>query len=191
MKPFKIVNLLIFGSLWFSGCMQFNNNSREQINCNANSNQKMTKQMDTSTIAIIPFETSFHWIFENCENFKPTSLSTDDLSTIEEILKECLAMYNAAMEKQFEDCKNKRPELVLEKKDFVIGIENYKRQYIPVINGCGEKEVWVNCFCDYFEKDFDWKTKIVSVEDGGNCYFNLKINLSTGKYYDFMVNGRS
>ena len=28
-----------------------------------------------------------------------------------------------------------------------IGLMNYKRQYLPVLNDNGEKIVWINCFC--------------------------------------------
>jgi len=72
-------------------------------------------------------------------------------------------------------------------KDFVIDLKKYKRQYIAVINSKGEKEVWVNCFCDTWKKN--WRKELIFVLDGGNCYFNLKINLTKGEYYDLMVNG--
>ena len=29
------------------------------------------------------------------------------------------------------------------------------------------------------------------VDDGGNCYFNFKINLTTKKFYDLRVNGEA
>ena len=29
------------------------------------------------------------------------------------------------------------------------------------------------------------------VDDGGNCFFNVKVNLNTGQYYDLMVNGNA
>jgi hypothetical protein len=64
---------------------------------------------------------------------------------------------------------------------------DYKRQYVSIINSIGEKEVWINCFCDSFYKD--WKKQILHVDDGGNCFFNLKVNLSTKKCYDIFVNG--
>jgi hypothetical protein len=33
------------------------------------------------------------------------------------------------------------------------------------------------------------ENKMFGVEDGGNCYFNFKINLITKKYFDLGVNG--
>ena len=42
----------------------------------------------------------------------------------------------------------------------------------------------------YLNKLNELKQKdLIFVNDGGNCYFNLKINLTTGQYYELMVNG--
>lgn len=64
---------------------------------------------------------------------------------------------------------------------------SYRRQVIAVRNTHGEKVVWINCLCR--PDDDSWKTQITMVMDGGSCYFNLKINLATKKFYDFFVNG--
>lgn len=65
---------------------------------------------------------------------------------------------------------------------------NYRTQLIAVRNKNGEKEVWVNSFCEIWGGE-RWKTQIMSVDDGGSCYFNFKINLTTKKYYNLEVNG--
>jgi hypothetical protein len=65
--------------------------------------------------------------------------------------------------------------------------EKYKRQYVAVTNKNGDKEVWINFLCQTYADD--WKTSIKLVQDGGNCYFNLKINLTREKCYDLSVNG--
>jgi hypothetical protein len=71
----------------------------------------------------------------------------------------------------------------------VIDLKRYKRQYIGVTNEKGEKEVWINCFCiDPHNPKMNWKKEFVMVKGGGNCYFNLKVNLTTKKYYDFDTN---
>ncbi|WP_299316759.1 hypothetical protein [uncultured Maribacter sp.] len=54
------------------------------------------------------------------------------------------------------------------------------------VNYSGVKEVWI-IFCSTTASD-KWRTNIVAVEDGGNCYFNIKINLNTKKYYDLDIN---
>ncbi len=55
-------------------------------------------------------------------------------------------------------------------------------------NKNGEKEVWVNCFCNYIGDEI-WKSHTVWVYDGGKFAFNLKINLKTKRFYSFGVNG--
>jgi hypothetical protein len=57
------------------------------------------------------------------------------------------------------------------------------------MNTKGDKEVWVNCFCR--NAVGNWKEELILVQDGGNCYFQLKVNLNTKKYYEFTVNGNA
>jgi hypothetical protein len=140
--------------------------------------------VDTSVVAILPFDTTQYWVFKDS---KPTDLTNDDLLKIEKILNKCIYDYNPDQERQFKEINDKHPEYKLDKKNFTIDLTRYKRQYVAVINSKGEKEVWVNCFCNTWNKN--WKTNLIMVHDGGNCYFNLKINLTTGQYYELMVNG--
>ncbi len=76
-----------------------------------------------------------------------------------------------------------------EKGDSVLSIDlirtNYKRQLIPSIGNNGKRLVCVNCFCSEMLK---WRTSIVMVDDGGECYFKIWINLDTGKVEIFSVN---
>jgi predicted choloylglycine hydrolase len=62
----------------------------------------------------------------------------------------------------------------------------YKRQYFPYISKDGSKHVKVVCFC---ETNFNWKKNIVDVLDGGDCYFNVIINLDLKTYSDLDING--
>jgi hypothetical protein len=64
----------------------------------------------------------------------------------------------------------------------------YNRQYIPFFKD-GQKHVWVNCFCDGVEHFPNWKKQVITVYDGGGCYFNVLINLSEKKYSRLYVNG--
>ena len=145
-----------------------------------------TLEIDTSKIAILPFETSQYWVFKNC---KPAELNSSDLKSIDTILQECIDNYNPKKEKEFNESKKQSPNQRFEIKHFTIDLTRYKRQYVAVTNEKGEKEVWVNCFCTTFNQD--WKKVLIFVKDGGNCFFNLKINLTTGKYYELMVNGEA
>jgi len=68
-----------------------------------------------------------------------------------------------------------------------IHLTDYKRQYIPSLNDTGQRVVWINCFCEAHGED--WKKNIVGLDvmDGGNCFFNLKINLSDLTFREFAV----
>jgi len=70
-----------------------------------------------------------------------------------------------------------------------IEITRYKFQIIPLQSKTGQKLFWVNSFCD--KGDTKWKNEIYSVKDGGKCFFNLKINLTTQTYFDLVVNDSS
>ena len=143
-----------------------------------------TFEIDTSIVAILPNKTTHHWVFKGG---KPTKLTSDDLLEIEHILLKCIVEYNPYQEKKFEEINAKHPDDNLDKNNFILDLSRYKRQYVAIINSSGEKEVWVNCFCDAW--DTAWKKNLIVADDGGNCFFNLKINLTTGQYYDLMVNG--
>lgn len=137
------------------------NRSKENQN-----KQTKTIYIDTSEFVILPFETTLNWVFKDS---KPTELTNDDLLKIETIFNKCMNAYN------------------LDKNNLKIELGRYNRQYVAAENSKGKKEVWINCFCR--EWDINNRKQIVSVLDGGNCYFNLKINLTKGEYYELMVNG--
>src|SRR5688572_21668365 len=160
--------------------------SCEQAKTHNQKNLDQPIQADTSLFAILPFDTTQHWFFKDGQ---PTGLSSKELSRIEHILKKCISDYNPEQEKRIEEINKEHPEYKLNKDHFIIDLSKYKRQYVPVLNAKGEKEVWINCFCNTWNSD--WKKNVIFVHDGGNCYFNVKVNLTTGKYYELIVNGEA
>ena len=143
------------------------------------------KQTDTSVIAILPFIDSGIGVFKKG---KSAQLTPIDLSEIEKLLTDCINKYNMEQEKKFNAISKEHPN-TFDENNFVIDLKHYKRQYIAFINEKGEKEVFINCFCRDWGKN--WKKEIIMVKDGGNCYFNLKINLTTKTQYDLQVNGEA
>lgn len=140
--------------------------------------------VDTSMIAIMPYDSTESWGFEN---EKPAKLTSSDISKIEKLLNSCINEYNVPQQKLYNEVKARYTKEQIRKENFIIDLKRYKRQYEVIINAKGEKEVWVNCFCS--SHDENWKKEPQITLDGGNCYFNLKINLSKYTYYDLMVNG--
>jgi len=76
-------------------------------------------------------------------------------------------------------------------------IKNYYRQYLCFNNDDKEKMVYVYAFCDIPKRSSmdhemeseGWKSHIISVYEGGPCYWKMKINLTQTKYLDVTVNG--
>jgi hypothetical protein len=142
------------------------------------------KDNDTVDYAVLIFDIKNTWLFKNV---KPTNLTPQDVHDIDKLLNKCIAAYNPKQQMEFDSISKKHPDYNLKIQNFVIDLSRFKRQYFPVINEKGEKEIWINCFCRTDNED--WRTRLISVRDGGNCYFNLKINLTLKTYYDLMVNG--
>ena len=166
-------------SLFLFSCGQTKTNNQTQT-------LEAVPEIDTSTFAILKFDTTDTWLFKNV---KPTSLTKNEIKETEKLLKQCIDQYNPGQQLQFDTISKAHPEYNLQLDDFLINLSRYKRQYVPVVNSAGQKEVWVNCFCDHF--NFDWRNQIVKVNDGGNCYFHLRINLMTKSFYRFSVNGEA
>ncbi|MDO3627372.1 hypothetical protein [Mucilaginibacter sp. BT774] len=126
---------------------------------------------DTSKYVILKLNSIPGYIFDN--SYKPAELSEGDITTIEKLIDKSVQKYNKRAKKYL----------------LIKNLSGYYKQFIIVTNATGEKEVWANCFCDVFPQNFSWKKKILSVFDGGSCFFQLKINLTTKRIYDFSVNG--
>jgi hypothetical protein len=194
MKSIKCGNcsILIFIIISFCCCGQKKTNTVVQ-------EPNIADFPDTTKIAILPYDTiNCRWFFKDCSQ---AELTYEDFVTIESILKECIATYNMEEEAHFKEMCNKYPQSASDIRRDSIDLTRYWRQYIVVINPQGEKETFINFFCNQPEdiiEDGDeirfvpsdrWKSRLVVVMDGGKCYFQIIINLNTKKWYDFMVNG--
>jgi hypothetical protein len=168
----KLSSSLLF---FLFSCAQTSNNQPKTSKTNI-------PDIDTSKYAILKFHTTDTWL---SKNGKSTSLTNDEIEEIEIILGQCIDSYNPDQILQFDTISKVHPEYNLKVADFIIDLSRYKRQYLPFINCAGQKEVWVNCFCSDFA---DWRNEVLMVSDGGNCYFNLIINLATKIFSIFIVN---
>ncbi len=127
----------------------------------ANSVEKI--KINKGKIAIIEYDKNWVFPFKNAES---AQLNDTDFKEIERLLIECATKSNE-----------------------LLPLKKYYRQYVVVKNENGEKEVYINCMCELVGLDFaDWKKELIDIADGGNCYFNVKINLSSKVYYNLMIN---
>jgi hypothetical protein len=142
--------------------------------------------LDTSRYAIFKFDSNNCWVFN--KNDKPTELTDQDINKIEKLLVKCISNYNIKQKKYSASIKKSHP--YIDETQFFIDLPKYKKQYLAIINSKKEKEIWVNCFRPSHDADFNyWRKKIVRVNDGGNYFFNVIINLTRNKYYQFRENG--
>ena len=142
--------------------------------------------LDSLDFNLIDYDTSYDYIFP--VTFKPTNLSDMEIMECETLLNSFIADYNEEGIKRFDEMTKKYPNGQFEIEDFKIELKDYGRQYMTVVSDKGDKIVYVNCFCD--PTHFNYRDKeLVQVDDGGNCFFNFKVDLKTKKIFDFMENG--
>lgn len=125
--------------------------------------------IDTSSYTIINFDSIDNW--PGFHDVTSTTLTDDEIQEIEKVLKECIDNYNPRQQKLFDSLSKAHPNHGLLARHYVIDLSRYKRQYVPVLNSKGQKEVWINCLCS---GEFgDWRNGLVMANDGGNCYLTL------------------
>lgn len=112
------------------------------------------------------FNSKFYDCFK--EDFKPYDLSEKEINELEMLLIKCI-----------EENKSKMTRPITE----------YQKQLIAAKNLKGEIEVWVNCNCKEENEEFQYS--ILDYNDGGDCHFNLKINLSKNTYSELYINGEA
>lgn len=131
--------------------------------------QNGSKQFVESKCVVLKWDKSYNWIFSSV---KSSTLTDSEIKQVQDLLKRAVLDHN------------EKTKFVAEK---IPSNKSYYIQLLPVINGKGQKEVWINCFCSVDGNK--WKNEICLVKDGGNFFFNLKINLTLKTFYAFMVNG--
>jgi hypothetical protein len=139
-------------------------------------------QIDFDYVQIIPQVEEKKYRFSDYDQHY--EMNATDIKEAEQIL------YNAVKEHQNEYTLTLTPET----------LGGFKRQYVAYFNQKGEKIIWINGFCDVLDipteialgefemKPFDWKAKILDVDDGGDCYWQIMINMDT-REYKLRVNG--
>lgn len=134
---------------------------------------KLTSFVDTAVYAILPYDSSammgMNWHYKDARPGVITPKGVDSLETIVD------STYKAF---------TKDSTAYLHK---LMPLETYRRQYVALITADGEREVWVNFFCASF--NIGWREHVVIVDDGGTCFFQLFINVKSGKASELIPNG--
>lgn len=142
--------------------------------------------LDTIDIHVLKADTSvLHYIFPGVT--RTEKLNKGELLECERLVQKYVAEYNKLGLARYEELQRQDPGVPYVKTSFTIELEEYGRQYIAVIEN-GQKIVYGNFFCE--PKMFTYRAEeLVLVNDGGNCFFSMKINLNTKKVYDYHENG--
>lgn len=69
-------------------------------------------------------------------------------------------------------------------------LESYTRQYWGTITPDGSRAVYANFFCDAGRLD-QWRTDLVMVLDGGDCYFQTLYDIEDNVFVWLAINGES
>ena len=148
---------------------------------------KGQSKLDTSNYVLFKTMDSAPQVFDS--RFEITSLTKSEIIKLENLLTKNIVEYNTSKKIKCDSLIKIKTENIL---NFCnpIKLSKYKRQLIAVVNFKGEKEVWVNCFrpSPAFNPT-DWRKRIISVDGGGEYFFNVIVNLTTNKFQDLKVNG--
>jgi hypothetical protein len=116
--------------------------------------------------ALFTYDSSFHKMFRSdCSHY---DLKTSDLIKVDSVINSCIKENRESIKKP---------------------ITQYIKQCVAVKDSGNEVIVWVNLICGRKESWTNYYYNIIKVHDGGDCFFNLKINLNTLKYFDLIING--
>ena len=129
-------------------------------------------RVDTSLYVVLKYDSSVDMATNiKFDKAEATTLSIAEVNDMEQLIDSSYQDYNK---------NNPRRQLFGP-------LSAYKRQYVAIVNGKGQKEVWINFFCSSL--DFDWKHHVLIVDDGGVCFFQLRINLAIRKAGELIPNG--
>jgi len=153
------------------------------IGCNPS---KILTKTELSNYAIIELKEKTYAPIDR--EFKPAKLSEVEIKMLKEIIQIAISENNIKQLIGLKEYNERNPTENKTETGFELSLENMQIQLVPYFNNIGEKWVWVNVFCEDEYLNF-WREDIVVVEDGGNCHYNLKINLNHNTYSDLQING--
>ena len=113
-------------------------------------------------------------MFYNMREATGYKASDNDVIQSEKILRDCII----SIEQQYATLKT-------------INMNQYIRQYIGYKTVNGDKYLWVNglCYVPDDEEIPDWRTEVIEIVKGGDCYFHVEINLDLGQCENINVHG--
>ena len=128
----------------------------------------------------------FEGVIFGCPNDLSRDFHTCWIPTVEEVGKMEKSLKTALLAGRIKYFKGLNLQENQSRRDsFATPFFKYKRQYFGILKN-GRKVICVNLFCGEAPH---WKEKKVEANDGGNCYIQIKYDLQTEKYFDYIENG--
>lgn len=124
-------------------------------------------------IAVIKFDPTYHRNIFGIEG-KSAEISEKEIDEANKIVEREFNVYNS-------------------NQTVKINFVDYKFQYFVALTVKNEKVIAVNAFCnanDNWTKT-EWRTQLIMVEDGGNCFGHMTINLTAKTNSKFQPNGNA
>lgn len=88
--------------------------------------------------------------------------------------------------------QNRNPETVKKYgKLLKFGDSDYFRQYVGYVDSKGNRIVFINAVCKSYGQKSDLKKNWIFVLDGGSCFYQIKVDLTSKKCTDFSANGEA
>jgi len=159
------------------------------FSCKNSTDKEEQKHLDDKiTIdenAVILLNSNHNEWLEKNYGYQQWEPNVDDLKIVQEVIEKAI----------------QNDEFYFLEEPLKANIEKYYRQYIPYINENGERIIKINAFCKILESPpypekginewtkMDSKNHYISVDDGGDCFWRITINIDKREYKNLMVNG--
>ncbi|MEP4598013.1 MAG: hypothetical protein ABJZ92_17525 [Cyclobacteriaceae bacterium] len=135
---------------------------------------------------MLKYNSTFYWIFP--ENSVNAQLTDKDLNISEPLLNAEIRKFNEDGQIRKDSLNRQFPNYQFYEEQFSINLQDYRRQYVIGTTPTGDKLLHINFFCGTEGFEY-WKDDYVIVDDGGNCFFQVLINISKIELLEFSVNG--
>lgn len=74
--------------------------------------------------------------------------------------------------------------------DLLLDLDSYGRQYAGATGEDGRRLIFANFFCDPESWD-NWRTQLLIVMDGGDCYFQVLYDPAARTFVSLSINGEA
>lgn len=136
-------------------------------------------QADTASIVVLPFDTLHPHVYgfeRDHDELDPVELSFRDLCLLETVIDSVIQAQNSLL--GTDSVRNKYR---------LLAREGYVLQVVPVRTVQGDTLVHVNALCG--PDELPWRARLIQVQDGGSCYYQLWVDLTRRICLRFAVNG--